>query len=195
MSRAGEAFTPKHAVAVLVAAFRSESITDATIALYVRKLAELPPALLAGAVNRVIDRAKFFPSISELRTAACEAAGLVLPSPDEAAAIVRASDRERQVCRRDGSYAYTEREWQWPEEVPDEVRDAICLTIERVGEPVGPDGKPIFAWEQGFKRVYEKIAVAEAEEKLAALALPGQLSLGPGVQALARVGGSEEHTP
>ena len=161
--------TSKEAVAVLVAAFRQEQL-PATVALYVAKLADIPPALLETTIHRLIDTLTFFPSIAEIRRMAAGLAGLLPPGVEEVLALVRAADVEIPVTRRDGSHAYTERVWHWPDQIPDSTLALIRQVLATVGDPVGSDGARIFAWEQGFKAAYERVAEHETHAALAGLA-------------------------
>lgn len=147
------------AVGRLAIAFRQE-LTPETAALYAEKLADLQPELLQATVDRIIERSKFFPAISELRHCAASLAGLLPPSPAEALAIVRAADKSTPVFRRDGSFTGdTLREWDWPEDIDPKTLDLLRDTLERVGEPVNAEGETHFGWEMGFQKTYETQAV------------------------------------
>jgi len=148
------------AVGRLAIAFRQENITPETAALYAEHLADISADLLARTVASVIQTQKFFPAISELRERAARIAGLLPPSPAEALAIVRRADVEHPVCRRDGSYAYTEHEWEWPKDVDRDALELVRDTLAKVGDPVGNDGKARFGWETGFSKTYEADAEA-----------------------------------
>jgi len=160
-------FNPTKALAVLVAGFRQERLTEETIALYERKLADIHPHLLEQAIHRILERSKFFPSIAEIRHAAAELAGLLPPATEEAMAIVREADVQRPVFRRDGTYAYTEHEWRWPESLSWQALGVIRGALAKVGESVQPDGQPVFGWDNGFKAAYTR----EAEQVVATLDL------------------------
>lgn len=151
--------SPKQALGALVAAFRIERLESETIALYEAKLRDIHSDLLERAVHRLIERAKFFPSIAEIRTAAAELAGVLPMAAEEALAIVRVADVERPVYRRDGTLAYTEHEWQWPEDLSWPALGVIRAALSRAGESFAQDGKRVFGWEQGFKAAYEREAV------------------------------------
>lgn len=169
------------AVGTIAIAFRQE-LTPETAALYAEKLADIPADLLKATVDRLIDQAKFFPAISEIRRCAAGLAGLLPPSPAEALAIVRAADRVTPIFRRDGSFAYAEREWDWPEDLHPRTLDMIRDTLERVGEPVNAEGNAHFGWEMGFQKTYEADAseverLALADLSRAALPAPARKAL------------------
>lgn len=163
--------TPKEAVAVLVAGFRQERLEAPTIALYEKMLADLEPALLTRAVHSVLASSRFFPSIAELRDAAAELSGQLPARTEEALAIIRQADVERPVYRRDGTLAYVEYEWRWPEDVAPATMAVIRETLARVGESRTSDGRPVFGWEQGFKASYDRVRAAYTPD-LSTPALP-----------------------
>lgn len=156
------------AVARLMAAFAKE-LSPETVGIYVEKLADIPPPLLEAACNRLIDTQTFFPAVSEVRKCAARLAGLLPVEPAEALAIVRGADVSYPVFRRDGTPAYTEREWRWPEDIDELTLDTIRSTLEKVGEPADPDGKSHFGWEMGFQKTYESGAEAISRKALADL--------------------------
>jgi hypothetical protein len=143
------------AVGHLSVAFRQENITPETAELYATHLSDIPADLLEQTVSSVIQTQRFFPAISEIRERAARIAGLLPPSPAEALAIVRRADVEYPIYRRDGSFAYTEREWDWPEDVDPDALDMIRDTLAKVGDPIAPDEKARFGWEMGFSKTYE----------------------------------------
>lgn len=147
--------TPMQAVSTLLSAFRQE-VNPETVALYAKRFADMPPALVAATVDHILDNSKFFPSISEIRVSAVRVAGL-LPkaTPAQAIAVIRKADVSRPVYRRDGSYVYTEREWSWPDDVDPLTLDAIRDVLAEVGEPVNAEGAAHFGWEMGFQKTYE----------------------------------------
>lgn len=53
----------------LFAAYPTVQIGEHTIAVYMRRLAEIPPAELQVVVDRAIDTMKFPPTVAELKTA------------------------------------------------------------------------------------------------------------------------------
>jgi hypothetical protein len=85
-------------VAELRLAFPRQKISEQTLTLYVRELADLPPAAVAVAVRQAIRTSRYFPEISDLRAAAAETA---LGLPDETAALRQVEDR--QEWARDGA--------------------------------------------------------------------------------------------
>lgn len=159
--------TVKEALAMLFSAFPSERYAQsATIALYEKKLSDIPPDVLGATVNRLIDTAKFFPSIADFRHVAADLAGL-LPAPaEEALAIVRRADVRKPVYRRDGSLAYIERYWNFSEDVSEPTMRAINAALEKVGDSVREDSKDIFGWELGFKATYSAVAGEQASVML-----------------------------
>ena len=163
--------TPKEAVAVLAAAFRQERLEAPTIALYEKLLADLEPGLLHRAIHQVVKSCKFFPAIAEIRDAAAELSGQLPARTEEALAIIRQADVERPVYRRDGTFAYNEYEWRWPEDVAPSTMAVIQETLAKVGESRTPDGKPVFGWDLGFKASYERTRAAY-EPDLSRPALP-----------------------
>jgi DNA-directed RNA polymerase subunit F len=143
-------------VALLRAAFPRENIPETTVALYVMKLSDIGPELLEAAVNRLIEEVKFFPAISEVRHMAAKLAGLLPPSSAEALAIVRRADRREPVLRRDGSLAYEERCWEWPEDITEQTLEVCRGVVSRIGDPVDPRSeKDRFGWESSFREVYD----------------------------------------
>lgn len=142
------------AVGKLALAYRQE-LSPESAAVYAENLQDIPVDLLGATVQEIIEHGKFFPAISELRMTAARIAGLVPLAPAEALAIVRRADVSRPVFRRDGTLAYTEREWDWPEDVDDLTMDSIRDTLSRVGEPQDSEGKAYFGWETGFQKSYE----------------------------------------
>lgn len=156
------------AVARLIAAYRQD-IKQESAVIYAEKLADIPAELLDAAVDRLINSQKFFPAISEIRHAAARIAGLLPVTQAEALAIVRRADVSRPVYRRDGSYAYTEREWDWPDDLDELTLDLIRDTLQLVGEPIDGEGKALFGWDTGFGKTYEVQAESVTREALANL--------------------------
>lgn len=164
--------SPKEALAVLCAAFQVKDSPSPTLRLYETKMADIPPTLLAETVNRLIEQAEHFgilPPIATIRRTAARLAEVLPPGAEEALALIRAADVEHPVFRRDGSYAYTEHEWVWPEGTSPELLGMIRTALSTVGDPVGKDGERIFAWEHGFKAAYERSAVEGTQRALADL--------------------------
>ena len=71
------------AVAILRAAYPRQDFPDATVALYVRYLADRDSAGVVRAVDRLIRRSRFLPSIAEILEEEAEER-LALPSAEEA---------------------------------------------------------------------------------------------------------------
>lgn len=147
----------------------SKDLTPETAALYAEKLQDVPSELLEATVNAIIDSARFFPSVSELRVTAARLAGLMPPTQAEAIAIIRKADQRRTVLRRDGSVAYTEREWVWPEDLDDATYDLMRTVLCKVGEPNDAEGKDYFGWAKDFQSAYEVEAEAVTHKALADL--------------------------
>lgn len=168
--------SPKQALAVLVAGYPSgEKISEETVRLYVAKLEDIDPALLAATVDAILSASRFFPSLAEIRQTAARLAGVVPMPAEQAAAIVRSANRSIEIRRRDGSAAYTEHVWEWPESLGARDLATIRLALSSVGDPLGPDERPVFGWERGFQSIYERIAqdvMAHALEDLSHAALP-----------------------
>jgi len=156
------------ALGKLVSAFRQDGIREDTVETYVDRLQDIDPQLLEATVNQIIDRSKFFPSVSEIRELAGRIAGVLPPLAAEAMALIRAADRRESVFRRDGSFAYEERFWEWPEMTP-VTRQAVEAALAKAGEPCDPDGKARFGWETGFQKIYEAEATEVSVRPLADL--------------------------
>lgn len=156
-------------VALLKAAFPRESLLPETIGIYVTKLSDIDSQLLATAVNRLIEESRFFPTIAEIRIMAARLAGLALPSPAETVALIRSADVQRAVYRRDGSFAYTEREWDWSR-IP-EQHQAFCQdVVAKVGDPIDTEtDERRFGWDQSCQKVAESHAAHASINLLADL--------------------------
>lgn len=164
------------AVKTLKAAYPAATIPNETLTIYAEKLADIPAPLLDATVNRVIESSRFFPTIAELRQCAGRLAGILPASEAEALAIVRRADILRPVYRRDGTLAYVERFWEWPDDVDPLTLDTIRNVLERVGEPKGADDQAHFGWDTGFQKTYATEAGTVSQSALADLSqarLPG----------------------
>jgi hypothetical protein len=150
-------------VARLMAAFRQEQ-NQQTVEIYVEKLQDVNPPLLTAAVERVIERGRFFPSIAEVRYAAAELTGLLPPTPAEMLAIIRRADRTEIRGAERGGRGYVEKFWDWPADLHQGWRRLAEDTLAKVGEPSDADGKPLFGWETGFQKTYEVAREAETVE-------------------------------
>ena len=160
--------TPKEAVAVLAAGFlRDRVLPPETVEIFASKLSDINPVLLEATIHRLLEQARFFPTIAEVRQTAAALAGVLPAATEEALAIVRAADVERPVYRRDGTYAYTEHEWRWPEGLSWKTLGVIRAALSKAGESIDGEGKRIFGWESGFKAAYER----EVQEVVASLDL------------------------
>lgn len=147
--------TPKEAMAVLLAAKPGMVLERVSVRLYEQALQDIPGPLLGAAVEELIRMGmRYFPAVSEIRRTAAALAGLLPPSPEEVLALIRAADVEVPVLRRDGSLAYTERYWAWPEGTPVAVRQAAQEVLRRVGDPVSR-GARVFGWEQSARAAAE----------------------------------------
>lgn len=145
---------PIEAVGTLAAAFQKE-LSPETIGIYADALADIEPALLAESVRQLIATAKFFPVISELRRTAARIAGILPPSSGQILALIRQADVRESVARRDGSYAYTERFWRWPEDATPQMVELCESVIRKSGEPCDEEGKDVFGWDTAARKVYE----------------------------------------
>ena len=162
--------TPKEALAVLAATFLpNKDLPRPTVDIYVAKLGDIHGPLLETTIHRLIETWRFstLPPIAVIRQTAAELAGVLPAATEEALAIVRAADVERPVYRRDGTYAYTEHEWAWPEGLSWKTLGVIRAALSKAGESIDGEGTRIFGWEQGFKAAYER----EVQEVVASLDL------------------------
>lgn len=159
---------PKEALAVLVAAFRTEKLAEPTVRLYEHKLADIPPGVLAATVDRLVDTARFLPTVAEIRETAARLAGLLPADPEVALGVVRHADVESPVYRRDGTFVYSEREWRWPSELDAGTQQAIQAALALLGDPWRGEER-VFGWEQDFKRVYAQAATELTRAALADL--------------------------
>ena len=151
--------TIKKALSTLCLAFpRTAELPDATIRLYEEQLADIESALLQASVREILMTARFFPTIAELRQTAARLAHLLPLSAEEALVIVQTADAREDISRRDGTFAYTERYWKFPKEIPASTMRVIYAVIERCGDVVGPDNTDRFGWEAGFKATYSALA-------------------------------------
>jgi len=179
--------TPLEAVSALIAAFDKEK-DEYTVKLYVAKMTGINPQLLEATIERIIDTSRFFPTIAEIRDKLLLISGQLPSTTQEAMGIIRRADVEEPISTRDGEYRYTERYWEWPEDVSQATMKAIFATLEKVGEPIHRD-KPVFGWDQEFKKQYEQEAesfrVALLGSDMSTLRLPApKKELGPGKKAL-----------
>lgn len=158
----------------LVAAYRHE-VPDSTVEVYVEKLEDVDGALLASAVDHLIETHRFFPSIAEIRYRAADLAGLLPPIPQHMLAIVRRADRVEMRGTDRGGRGYVEKYWDWPPDLPAAHRQLAEETLAKVGESSNEDGKPLFGWDTGFMKTYEvarEAVVAHVVSDLSRAALP-----------------------
>ena len=160
---------------LVLALDRGEKISEERVALYADHLADIPPDLLDAAVTRLIETLTFFPAIAEIRRTAAGLAGLLPPSPAEAIALIRQADVSENVYRRDGSLAYAERYWRWPEGLSEPIVDLLRATLSKVGEPIDANGKAHFGWDSGAAKVYELEAAEFAAVAIRDLSRAGLL--------------------
>jgi hypothetical protein len=158
------------AVGELVAAFGQQNINEDRVNSYVDNLCDIEASLLSKSVQEIIHHSKFFPAIAEIREAAARLGGLTPAFPPAATAIIRKADVRKDIYRRDGSYAYTERYWEWPE-MNEATKLAIESALAQVGEPCDESGKEHFGWENGFQKVYQEEAQSISSKLLADLSM------------------------
>lgn len=159
----------KEAVAVLVAAFSRERLEPVTVSLYVKKLSDIPGDVLESTVNRLVDTAKFFPSIAEIRETAAKVCGRFPAPPAEALAIIRKASISEPKYDRAGQYIYTEYYWDWPRDMSRATSAAVFDCLQRCGDPVDGNGKEKFGWEMGFTKTYETVYTEHTQAALANL--------------------------
>lgn len=160
--------TPLEAVSVLAAAFQKD-LTSETISVYASALKDIEPGLLEASVRDQVATSKFFPAVSEIRRAAGRIAGILPPSSGEILALIRRADVREAIYRRDGSYAYTERYWDWPEEASAETIKLCEGVIRKAGEPCNDEGEDAFGWETAARKVYESDFAAVEAQRLSDL--------------------------
>jgi hypothetical protein len=185
---------PKEALAVLVAAFSREKIEPVTVGLYVEKIKDIPPDVLAVTVNRLVETAKYFPAIAEIRETAAKVCGRLPASPAEALGIIRKASIAEPKYDRAGRYCYTEYSWEWPK-MSEATAAAVRDCLQRCGDPVDGNGKEKFGWETGFTKTYETVYVEHAQRALAnlsqaSLPAPGRKSLTSPATAIPIASGS-----
>lgn len=177
------------AVARFANVYRQE-LRPGTIEAYVQHMQDIDATLLKAAVEKIIGDSKFFPSIAEIRETAARIAGILPPSPGEALEIVRRADVAIPMHRSDGSVAYVERGWEWPDDLPEAYLDVIRDALAKVGDARDEDGKPRFGFEQSFQKQYEitadPVRTKALGEGLSRLRLP---SPGHGCTGAAMVNG------
>ncbi len=155
------------AVQKLAAAFRQDLRPD-TVGVYAERLADLPRPALVAAVDSLIETQKFFPAVGEIRREVTRLCGMIPPPAPVALALVQQADVRESVFRRDGSFAYEERYWRWPEDADPKLVAFARDVIAKVGDPVDDkSGKGRFAWDTGFAKAYD----AEVEQHVASLDL------------------------
>lgn len=168
---------PLEAVSTLAAAFQKELPLD-TVTIYGEAIADIEPALLRESVKQAIATCKFFPAVAEVRRIAARIAGLLPPAAGEILAMIQRADVRETIYRRDGTAAYAERYWRWPEGAAPELV-ALCETVlAKVGEPCDEDGEDLFGWDTNARKVYEaELPALEARalsDLSAARLLPGR---------------------
>ena len=142
------------AITTLAAAFQRD-LSPETVAVYAAALADIDPGLLAESVRQAIATLKFFPTVAELRRTAARVAGLLPPSSGEVLALIRRADVRESIYRRDGSFAYTERYWRWPDDASSETVALCESVVSKAGEPCDEQGNDAFGWEIAARKVYE----------------------------------------
>jgi len=147
---------------------------------YVDALTPIAPAVLLEAA-KILARGRWFPPLGEVEDKCLELVGALPPTAEELAAIVRKADVREAITRRDGSVAYHERFWRWPE-MTRAAKEAIDRTLAVVGEPADQNDRDHFGWHQDFKKIAEKKRLEVRDEEVKALPM-AQLPPG-GVQLL-----------
>lgn len=175
---------PVEAITTLAAAFQRD-LAPETVSVYSAALADIEPDLLAESVRQSIATCKFFPAIAELRRTAARIAGILPPSSGEVLALIRRADVREAVYRRDGTFAYTERYWRWPEDAAPETVALCESVVSKAGEPCDEEGNDAFGWETAARKVYESDLPAIEASALADLS--GARLLTSGQRALAAV--------
>lgn len=164
----------------LISAFGA-TVAEDRVEVYVNELSTVPGDVLHEAVTAIIRRSKFFPSVGEILDSALAVCGLLPPSAAEIIALVRQADVREPVYRRDGSLAYTERYWRWPEGADPQAVKLAEAVLARVGEPCDEDGREHFGWDTGFQKTCEPMV---QDVKQVWLADPSRLRLGMGTRLL-----------
>lgn len=142
------------AIGTLAAAFQKD-LSPETVAILAAGLGDVPQDLLAESVRQAIATSRFFPTVAEVRRTAARIAGLLPPSSGEVLALIRRADVREAKYRGDGSFAYVERFWRWPEDATPEMVALCEAVIRKSGEPCDEDGKDVFGWETSARKVYE----------------------------------------
>jgi hypothetical protein len=82
--------TPQELIADLARAFPRQPVTAETLRIYLRELADIPPAALETACRELMRASEFFPTIRAIREAAAEH---LLALPGEAGALAQIEAR------------------------------------------------------------------------------------------------------
>lgn len=149
------------------------ALSEAKLIAYVEAIEDLEPNLIVAALLAIRRQSRFFPRPAEIRERVDQLAGRALPSPEEILAVIRRADIEVPVCRRDGTLAYVERSWEWPEDVPESTLACARRVILECGDPIR-DGTRVFGWEQQAKAIAGKVV---QEQQRAVGAMPELSSL------------------
>lgn len=121
------------AIAILRVAYPGE-FGDETVAFYARKLADLEPAEVVGAVDRLTNRMRFRPTVADIRLEVAEAS-LRLPSVVEAWQIVVDGDlRDAPACVREACDYVGGRYSIMVSENPSTIRAQFRQAYERTRE-------------------------------------------------------------
>jgi hypothetical protein len=159
-------------VAVLVAAFPRTIVSVETLSIYARFLEDLDFKIATEAVAAWILREKYWPTISELRTATEQKSGNAAPDLDRAWAEVR----------RSFSYSDERRpEWSHPA-----IRDAVeAIGHREIGQSTQPD-----VTRAHFQRAYEAAAKRNADpaHRLIATTIAGDVQKRVGTGARKAIG-------
>lgn len=151
--------TTAGAIAYLAAAFPRTPIAEATVAVYVEQLSDIPPNRLLVAARLLVAHANFFPTVAELRHAAFGSGGRDLPASWEA--IAQAQDRS----------AWEERHHNWNTSPSDHrTKEQACGPEPRL-HPIVQRAYDAVGFDDYKRRIFEEcyLDLCERQERNAAL--------------------------
>ena len=169
---------PKEALAILKAAYPRGDFPLESERLYDLALRDIPAAVLAAATHRLVrSGGEFFPSIAQIRRTAASLCGLLPPTPAEVLVVLRRADTTIPMRRSDGSVAYEERVWDWPDDADPLAVACAQEALAKAGEPRDGEGAMRFGWETAFQQVcgevVERHAAAAMDDLSTAALAPG----------------------